>query len=189
MTIRCERAPGPHAGGFRISLTLADQRQCSRSAMEGAPETLSTLSPTWSDASERRALPAIVLTSDSSVLTAVANDDGYDHVFERQLEALARKGTWLLASRRAADLAAGHRRVHRLAGLHSGWGRFQGRCSGDCRRPAPERYCLGDRCACHQDGSSPPFSSIYGARVRVAIATNGAGIIHDFEVALVGTTS
>ena len=25
---------------------------------------------------------------------------------------------------------------------------------------APERYCLGDRCACHQDGGSPPFSSI-----------------------------
>ena len=41
---------------------------------------------------ERRALPAIALTSDSSVLTAVANDYGYDRVFERQLEALARKG-------------------------------------------------------------------------------------------------
>jgi D-sedoheptulose 7-phosphate isomerase len=41
---------------------------------------------------ERRALPAIALTTDTSALTAIANDYGYDRVFERQLEALARKG-------------------------------------------------------------------------------------------------
>jgi D-sedoheptulose 7-phosphate isomerase len=38
---------------------------------------------------ERRALPAIALTTDSSILTAVANDYGYDEVFKRQVEALA----------------------------------------------------------------------------------------------------
>jgi len=37
----------------------------------------------------RRALPAIALTVDSSVLTAIANDYSYDLVFARQLEALA----------------------------------------------------------------------------------------------------
>ncbi len=41
---------------------------------------------------ERRALPAIALTTDTSILTAVANDYGYDKVFERQIEALGRKG-------------------------------------------------------------------------------------------------
>jgi D-sedoheptulose 7-phosphate isomerase len=41
---------------------------------------------------ERRALPAIALSTDTSAITAVANDYGYEHVFERQLEALARKG-------------------------------------------------------------------------------------------------
>ena len=41
---------------------------------------------------ERRALPAIALTTDTSILTAVANDYGYDRVFARQLEALARRG-------------------------------------------------------------------------------------------------
>jgi D-sedoheptulose 7-phosphate isomerase len=38
---------------------------------------------------ERRALPAIALTTDTSILTAVANDYGYDEVFKRQVEALA----------------------------------------------------------------------------------------------------
>ncbi len=41
---------------------------------------------------ERRALPAIALTNDSSVVTAIANDYGFEHVFERQLEAIASKG-------------------------------------------------------------------------------------------------
>lgn len=38
---------------------------------------------------ERRGLPAIALTTDTSALTAIGNDYGFDHVFERQVEALA----------------------------------------------------------------------------------------------------
>jgi D-sedoheptulose 7-phosphate isomerase len=45
---------------------------------------------------QRRALPAIALTTDSSFLTAFANDCGYDGVFERQVEALGEKGDVLL---------------------------------------------------------------------------------------------
>ena len=41
---------------------------------------------------ERRGLPAIALTTDTSALTAVGNDYGYDAVFSRQVEALGRKG-------------------------------------------------------------------------------------------------
>lgn len=41
---------------------------------------------------ERAALPVIALTTDTSILTAVANDYGYDHVFARQVEALAGPG-------------------------------------------------------------------------------------------------
>lgn len=48
---------------------------------------------------ERRALPAIALTADSAILTAVANDYGYERVFARQLEALARPGDLLLAAK------------------------------------------------------------------------------------------
>jgi len=43
-------------------------------------------------ARERRPIAAIALTTDSSVLTAGANDYGYEVVFERQLQALARAG-------------------------------------------------------------------------------------------------
>jgi D-sedoheptulose 7-phosphate isomerase len=38
---------------------------------------------------ERKALPAIALTTDTSILTAVGNDYGYEAVFSRQVEALA----------------------------------------------------------------------------------------------------
>lgn len=41
---------------------------------------------------ERRALPAVALTTDTSALTALANDYGYDRVFARQVEALGREG-------------------------------------------------------------------------------------------------
>lgn len=45
---------------------------------------------------ERRSLPAIALTTDTSALTAIANDYGYDRVFERQVEGLANKGDVLI---------------------------------------------------------------------------------------------
>lgn len=40
-------------------------------------------------ARNRRAYPAIALTTDTSLITAAANDLGFDHVFARQVEALA----------------------------------------------------------------------------------------------------
>jgi D-sedoheptulose 7-phosphate isomerase len=41
---------------------------------------------------DRNPLPAIALTTDTSVLTAVGNDYGYDKVFERQIRGLGRQG-------------------------------------------------------------------------------------------------
>lgn len=41
---------------------------------------------------ERKALPAIALTTDTSILTAVGNDYGFDEVFKRQVEGLANPG-------------------------------------------------------------------------------------------------
>jgi D-sedoheptulose 7-phosphate isomerase len=45
---------------------------------------------------ERRGLPGIALTTDTSVLTAIGNDYGYDRIFDRQVEALANKGDLLI---------------------------------------------------------------------------------------------
>ena len=41
---------------------------------------------------ERKALPAIALTVDTSALTAIANDYSFEHIFSRQIAALARPG-------------------------------------------------------------------------------------------------
>ena len=46
--------------------------------------------------SERKALAAIALTTDTSALTAIANDYGYEQVFSRQVEGLAQSGDVLI---------------------------------------------------------------------------------------------
>jgi D-sedoheptulose 7-phosphate isomerase len=46
---------------------------------------------------ERPAYAAIALTTDTSALTAIGNDYGYDHVFSRQVEGLGTRGDVLLA--------------------------------------------------------------------------------------------
>jgi D-sedoheptulose 7-phosphate isomerase len=46
---------------------------------------------------DRPALRAIALTTDSSILTAIGNDHSFDHIFERQVEALGQPGDVLLA--------------------------------------------------------------------------------------------
>lgn len=45
---------------------------------------------------ERRGLPSIALTTDTSALTAVGNDYGFERIFERQVEALCSKGDVLV---------------------------------------------------------------------------------------------
>ncbi len=44
----------------------------------------------------RQALPAIALSTDLSVITAAANDYGYENIFARQVEGLGRKGDMLI---------------------------------------------------------------------------------------------
>src|SRR5438552_5608370 len=59
---------------------------------------------------DRNPLPAIALTTDTSVLTAIGNDYGFEHVFERQVRGLAHKGDVLLAistSGRSPNILAG----------------------------------------------------------------------------------
>jgi D-sedoheptulose 7-phosphate isomerase len=44
----------------------------------------------------RRAYPAVALTTDTSLITAAGNDLGFDYIFARQVEALARTGDLLI---------------------------------------------------------------------------------------------
>jgi D-sedoheptulose 7-phosphate isomerase len=70
---------------------------------------------------DRAALPAIALTTDSSLLTACANDLGFDRVFARQIEALGRPGDVAIGSStsgRSPNVLEAFRSARRL-GLHT----------------------------------------------------------------------
>jgi D-sedoheptulose 7-phosphate isomerase len=44
----------------------------------------------------RKGLPAIALTTDTSIITSISNDFGFQHLFDRQVQALAKKGDVLI---------------------------------------------------------------------------------------------
>ena len=73
---------------------------------------------------ERRSLPAIALTTDTSALTAIGNDYGYEQVFSRQVEGLAEEGDVLIAISTSGNstnilnaVQAAHERGSRVIGL------------------------------------------------------------------------
>jgi D-sedoheptulose 7-phosphate isomerase len=64
---------------------------------------------------ERPAFPAIALTTDTSALTAISNDYGFEQVFARQIAGLGRRGDMLLAlstSGRSPNILAALRVAH-----------------------------------------------------------------------------
>lgn len=73
-------------------LLLAGNGGSAADAQHWAAEWVIRLSPSLN----RPALPALALSTDTSILTAGANDLGYDHVFERQVEAFASEGDLLI---------------------------------------------------------------------------------------------
>jgi D-sedoheptulose 7-phosphate isomerase len=62
---------------------------------------------------DRQPLPAVALTTDTSALTAIGNDYGFEHVFERQVRALGRRGDVFLA------ISTSGRSVNVLAALRA----------------------------------------------------------------------
>jgi D-sedoheptulose 7-phosphate isomerase len=95
---------------------------------------------------DRPGLPAIALTTDTSILTAIGNDYGYDYTFARQVEALGRSGDVLVAistsgrSRnilRALD-AAEERGVRVIGFTGQGGGDMASRCEVCFQVPSAE---------------------------------------------------
>jgi D-sedoheptulose 7-phosphate isomerase len=77
----------------------------------------------------RQALPAISLSSDMAVLTAGANDYGFENIFARQVEALAQRGDMLIVMSTSGNsdnliraVAAGRQKQVITAGLLGGDG-------------------------------------------------------------------
>lgn len=81
----------------------------------------------------RRALPAVALTTDTSILTAGANDFGFEEVFARQVEALGEEGDVLVLHSTSGESenllraarAARRRGVRTVALLARGGGRLR----------------------------------------------------------------
>lgn len=66
---------------------------------------------------ERRGLPAVALTTDTSILTALSNDYGYQQVFARQVEALLKSGDVLVGlstSGNSPNVVAAAEAAHQL---------------------------------------------------------------------------
>ena len=89
-----ERAAVMIADGFRAGrkLLLVGNGGSSCDAQHIAGEFVNRFLP-----HDRRALPALALSTDGGVLTCIANDTGFENVFARQIEALGARGDVLLA--------------------------------------------------------------------------------------------
>ena len=85
-------------------------------------------------ARERRGLPAIALTTDTSILTSVGNDYGFEHIFARQVEALAAPGDVALGistSGNSPNVKLGLLCARRIGGVTTA--AFLGKTGGDIR--------------------------------------------------------
>jgi D-sedoheptulose 7-phosphate isomerase len=89
-----QAAAGAIAASFRAGGTLlaAGNGGSAAEAQHLTGELIGRLHPDR----ERGGLPAVALHADTSALTAVANDYGYDQIFARQVEALGRAGDVLV---------------------------------------------------------------------------------------------
>ncbi len=85
---------------------------------------------------ERNPLPGIALTTDTSALTAIANDYAYEDVFSRQVTALAQKGDLIIGISTTGNsdnvikaFDAGNIKGCKTIGLSGkGGGKFNGKC-------------------------------------------------------------
>jgi len=90
----------------------------------------------------RRALPAIALTTDTSILTAHSNDYGFETVFERQVEALAQPGDVVVG------ISTSGTSKNVVAGLKAARDRgcvvvsFTAQNGADCAALAHHAYCV-----------------------------------------------
>ena len=93
---------------------------------------------------ERRALPATALTTDTSLITSIANDDGYEKIFVRQVEALVKKNDilWAISTSgtSASVVAAAKLAKEKGATIIA----FTGRANSELEKTADICFCADD---------------------------------------------
>lgn len=97
---------------------------------------------------ERRALPALALSTDTSVITALANDYGYQKVFSRQVEALVRQNDvlWAISTSGSSENVIAAARLAKKKGAKIL--AFTGRAKSELEK-------LADICFCADSQSCP----------------------------------
>jgi D-sedoheptulose 7-phosphate isomerase len=92
---------------------------------------------------ERKSLPAIALTTDTSILTALANDYAYEKVFERQVEGLGSKGDLLFAistSGNSKNVIQAVKKAKEMGLITVG---FTGKSGGELKKVAELNFAAG----------------------------------------------
>jgi len=113
---------------------------------------------------DRPAIAAIALTTDSSVMTAIGNDFGYEHVFARQVAALARPGdifVGISTSGNSRNILLALDAAHAASAMTVG---FTGQ-SGGAMKPR----C--DICLCAPSPSTPLVQQIHMAAAHAVCET------------------
>lgn len=90
----------------------------------------------------RPSYPAIALTTDTSALTAIGNDYSFEHVFERQVQALVQPGDVVIAlstSGNSKNVLAGAKQAKKNGGIVVG---FTGATGGELRKVADVCLCV-----------------------------------------------
>ena len=96
-------------------------------------------------ARERKALAAVALSTDTSILTSIANDYAYEQVFARQVEALVKKGDILWAfstSGTSANVIAAAKLAKKKGACVLA---FTGRANSKLEQIADICFCAGDK--------------------------------------------
>ena len=94
---------------------------------------------------ERRALPAVALSTDTSIMTSVANDYGYESIFSRQVEGLVRKGDVLWAISTSGSSANVVCAAEAAKETGAGILAFTGRTDSKLEKLADVCFCADDK--------------------------------------------
>ncbi len=94
---------------------------------------------------DRQALAAIALTTDTSILTSIGNDAGFDQVFSRQVEALGRPGDLLVAISTSGSSPNVLRAVERARALGLATVALTGGSGGDLAATAEDVFVVRSR--------------------------------------------
>lgn len=94
---------------------------------------------------ERKALPAVALTTDTSLLTSISNDYSYEKTFVRQVEAFVKAGDilWALStSGRSANVVSAAKLAREKGAVVIG---FTGKAGSELEKRADICFCAGDK--------------------------------------------